>query len=251
MTLFLPLILTAVLPLNVGVGAMTQFEYTCADIALPGTDWVQNWSMFPPVCPGIEPVCQCWGLGCFTGGHQPACSLLLMWNEPSIPRQANITPAVGAQEYLPALGYAVEHGLEISTPCDSISWLNLWAQEWKAAHGFWPPFDRVCGHVYPAGPDVQSAIAEFKTTVREYVAWSRMHGGDGRVILHEYAYWPAWSSEEDAALFIREVKPWLEAQDIPAAWFALSHVGEYISPWHDTSLVEDGTLTQLGQAYNE
>jgi len=41
----------------------------------------------------------------------------------------------------------------------------------------------------------------------------------------------------------------LEEQNIPAAWFALSHVGDYISPWHDTSLVEDGALTAIGQAY--
>lgn len=171
-----------------------------------------------------------------------------MWNEPSIPGQANISPRLAAQEYLPALYYARRNGLEISTPCDQQAWLSSWAQEWKDAHGFWPPYDWMCIHSYPAG-DLESAVAQFKAEVNSALIWDSMHGGDGKIILHEYGYWPAWSSEEDVAEFIREVKPWLDER--PAAWFALSHVGDYISRWHDTSLVEDGQLTQIGEAFVE
>ena len=76
-----------------------------------------------------------------------------------------------------------------------------------------------------------------------------MHGGDGSVFIHEYAYWPAWSSKEDAAYFVSQVKPWLESIGVPAAYFALQNVDDYISKFHDTSLVDDGELTLIGRAY--
>jgi len=91
------------------------------------------------------------------------------------------------------------------------------------------------------------AVAQFKWEVGSAVTWDSQHGGDGQIIIHEYGYWPAWGG--DVPAFVAEIRPWLEEQNIPAAWFALQNVGDYISPWHDTSLVEDGALTAIGQAY--
>ena len=71
-------------------------------------------------------------------------------------------------------------------------------------HGLPPRYDRVCIHSYPSG-DTQQAIAQFKDEVVAALAWDTQHGGSGRVIVHEYAYWPAWGG--DTAEFIREVKP--------------------------------------------
>ncbi len=239
--MYLPAVMSAGREISVGVGAIHQYPYSCDDLAMAGVDWVQDWSMDPLACPGIKPVCQCWKPPCLDAPRTPECDLVLGPNECSIAGQCNMTAEELATWWPQFELYAVLEDVEISTPCDSLGYIQSWKHAYETMYGRSPRYDRVCIHSYPYG-DVQQAIAQFKAEVELARAWV----GETPLIIHEVGYWPAWSSKEDVAVFIREIKPWLEE---PVAWFALSHVGEYISPWHDTSLVENGQLTILGEAW--
>jgi hypothetical protein len=235
-----------------GVGVIHQYqdqhEDLCADIALAGATQYHNWLPDPPTCPGIQPVCMWWGLSSTGLPVNPDCEVILLWNEPQIAAQSNIAPAVGAAEWANVEGAAADR--QFSTPCADIPWLNQWANAFYASHLRWPEFDHVCIHSYPdlmPPKTVQDAVAQTMAEVEAARVWSLAHGGDGAVWLHEFGLWPAWGG--DVTEYIEGIVPWLEAQGVPYNWFALSHVGDYMAPSYDTSLVADGALTEYGEAY--
>ena len=237
-----------------GVGGITQVDYSCEDMITSGAGWLHDWTMHPKEC-GIPVVCQAWGLGSENETPDPRCEIVLLWNEPSIAAQAGISPQVGADRWLFVEQQRDEWGVEISTPCDEATWHSVWANEFYAANGRWPVFDWVCIHSYPAAFTAEQAAASTVAAVEGARVWSLAHGGDGRVVLHEFGVWPAWGEgiTED---YMRLVVPQLDEAGVMYAWFALSGVGDYItngSPYaeyYDTSLVDEvGELTPLGQAY--
>ena len=236
-----------------GVGCITQMDYSCADVIASRVGWMHDWSMRPRDC-GIPVVCQAWGLGSELQDPDPRCEIVLLWNEPSVAGQANISPQVTADRWGPVEVRRTTWGKEISTPCDTTLWLTTWANAFKAANGRWPTFDWVCIHSYPAAYTAQQAIDATMAVVNGAKSWSLAHGGDGRVILHEFGVWPVWG-EGITQAYIEGVVPLLEESGIMYAWFALSDVGKYMTkdspyaPYYDTSLVKDGQLTQLGTLY--
>jgi hypothetical protein len=240
-----------------GVGCITQVDYACEDVVTSGAEWMHDWSMNPKDC-GVPVVCQAWGLGWENRTPDPRCSLVLLWNEPSIAAQADISAQTGAGRWLLVEQRRNEWGVEISTPCDYEEWLTEWANEFRADHGRWPTFDRVCIHSYPAAFIAADAAMDTMSAVNSARAWSLSHGGDGRVVLHEFGVWPAWG-EGVTEEYMRLVVPMLDDADVMYAWFALSGVGDYMTdgspyaPYYDTSLVdfETGELTSLGEAYKE
>jgi hypothetical protein len=239
-----------------GVGCITQVDYACEDVITSGVEWMHDWSMNPKDC-GIPVVCQAWGLGWENRTPDPRCSLVLLWNEPSIAAQADISAQTGAGRWLLVEQRRDEWGTEISTPCDSEEWLTEWANEFKADRGRWPVFDRVCIHSYPGAFTAEDAAMDTMSAVTIARDWSLSHGGDGRVVLHEFGVWPAWG-EGVTEEYIRLVVPMLQDSGAMYAWFGLSGVGDYMtdgSPWYapyyDTSLVDTdtGELTAFGIEY--
>ena len=122
--LYLPLVTIPWRELNVGVGVMTQFDYTCEDIALSGADWVHNWSMFPPSCPGVKPVCQRWSPRGLDNERNPECDLVLGPNECSVPAQCNMSAEELATWWPEFELYSILEDVEISTPCDSLWYIQ-------------------------------------------------------------------------------------------------------------------------------
>lgn len=235
-----------------GVGIIHQEPFECADLEPLGDSitHLHNWKADPPDCPGVEPVCMWWCINNIGDPINPNCRVILQGNEPQISRQCNKTPAEYAVAW-PNVEVSVG-AHEFSTPCADFPWLNAWASAFYATNGRWPEFDYVCVHSYPyilPGMSVQDAIAQTITVVETAHTWSEDHGGDGRVWLHEFGLWPAWCPGEDCTTeYIEGVVPQLEALGVWYDWFALEHVGDYIAPPYDTSLV-DGALTPYGDAY--
>lgn len=231
-----------------GVGAVWQYPYTCEDIALTGATHFHDWTPWPLDCEGIKSVCMWWGLGSMELPTSPNCDVILLWNEPQYSTQSDVDPVIGASTWMTVEIEAGER--EFTTPCADAYWRDVWANSFYAQHGRWPTFDYVCVHSYPyilPGMDVEDAINQTKQEVLGASAWSLNRGGDGSVWLHEFGLWPAWGG--DVTEYITEIVPWLEEQEVPYDWFALSHVGDFMAPIYDTSLVENGELTELGEAY--
>jgi len=237
-----------------GVGVIWQYmdpETVCDDLALLGVEQYQNWLPYPPTCPGIEPVCMWWGIGSHLLDTNPDCDTIFLWNEPQFTTQSNIEPQTGADTWDEIVQTA--NGRKITTPCADLSWLSTWANTYHSSHGEWPEFDYTCIHSYPyIMPRYPlSPVEQTINLVESARSWSLSHDGDGKIWLHEFGLWPAWCPGETCVEeYIAEIIPWLEEHGVPYNWFALSHVGEYMAPSYDTSLVLNGELTPFGEAYD-
>jgi len=234
-----------------GVGAIHQYPYTCSELEMTGAAWFHDWLPYPKDCPGIKSVCMWWGLQSMDKPTNPNCDTILLWNEPQIAGQSNIPFAIGAERWPEVEEKAL--GRQITTPCADGPYRDAWAHAFYATNDRWPRFDYVCIHSYPhliPPRTVQNAITQTKQEILAARAWSYAHGSTtGQVWLHEFALWPAWESEEATIAYVKGIVPWLETQRIPYAWFGLRNVGDYMAPPYDTSLVEGGELTAIGEAY--
>jgi len=235
-----------------GIGCITQADYTCEDVRTSGASWMHDWSMSPKQC-GVPTACQAWGLGSEMQDPDPACIAVLLWNEPGVAAQANIAPQVAATRWIIVEQRRTDWDKPISTPCDEVNWLDVWADHFWNANQRWPLFDYVCIHNYPSAFTADSAVQQTIAEVDAAHEWSLAHGGDGRVVLQEFAVWPAWGT---TAEYMEQILPQLDRRPyLWYSWFALSDVGEYITGntyqahLYDTSLVADGALTALGETY--
>jgi len=166
--------------------------------------------------------------------------VILWFNEPDQPTQADMTPQVGAVLWN-------EHRLAYSayrngSPAAGVEWLADWLKLVDE-----PP-DFLCAHIYESRCDFTEAQRRFKIHLDRYDALAEEY--DLPIWLTEYAWatdsprlaeWVSWSKEEIAR------HPRVER----AAWFQVWYEGD--ESWAivpNTSLADrDGELNKLGLAY--
>jgi hypothetical protein len=206
-----------------------------------------NWGRTPPLCSGVESVPMLWNgdaVGLPVGGNS---DWLLLFNEPDVASQANMTPREGAiathqasQTYTKRL---------VSPAVGDVRWLEQWRVEYQSLYGTDPPVDAVAVHCYAwDGQSVNAAVSYCKGQVRKAFRLNL-----GPVWVTEWAW--IGPQGRDAEQYIMRMLRWLpkERKVQRHAYFELSYSGdEPWALWWNTSLTdwETGELTNLGEAFN-
>lgn len=179
---------------------------TQLEILSPGVSWYYNWGNTPTKgyqsqvenYEGIEFVPMCWNanynadaIRTYVKAH-PGCKYLLGFNEPNFTAQANMTPAVAAQQWTAVKALADELGLELVAPAlnyspnppytDPVRWMD----EFVALVGL-DAFDYVAVHNYGGLGVMKSLATTFHEKygkpvwVTEFCLWPNEGQADSRV----------------------------------------------------------------------
>jgi len=237
-----------------GAGCIHQMDYTCDELYTSGVETYHDWRPTPlHQCEGVDYLCQWWGINSHNAETGP-CEMVVWLNEPEIPAQSNKTPLQAFPIWPDARARADELGIGLATACAALPWLTEWADLHRAEYGDWPRFDAVCVHSYPC---TYWEVATNQTVAAVLAArqWGLDHGGDGRVVLHEFGMYPACG---DSGAYAFAVSQDMAALGVAHYWWALTRVPQYVLgpyweyyPWqaYHSDLVTDGQLTAIGQAY--
>ena len=235
-----------------GAGCISQVGYSCEELETSGVETYHDWGAQLQQC-DLPYLGQWWGINSHLVDPGP-CEMVVWLNEPEIPAQSNKTPLQAFPIWPAARARADELGIELATACAELPWLDEWADLHQAEYGDWPRFDAVCVHSYVC-TSWEMATNQTVADVLAARQWSLDHGGNGRVILHEFGMYPICG---DSGSYARAVSEEMSALGIPHYWWALTKVPQYVLgpyweyyPWqsYESSLVTDGQLTAIGRAY--
>lgn len=225
----------AILP-NTARGVTLKYR-DCADVGAVGATWAYDWSVAPPLCPGVEsvPMISCkqeaeWLLFGQTalGGNS---EWVMLFNEPDL--ILPISPVEGARLYRVLEPHL--KGRRIVAPAPSESGIE-WLPEFRAAYavqwGHYPRLDALAVHCY------SNTFESCRQVVAQFVLWAHQWGVP-EVWVTEFAF---VSSEQDAVRFMRWLRD--EPRVTRFAWFTNRDEPSAL-------VAADGELTRWGRVYRE
>jgi hypothetical protein len=222
----------------------------CTGMGNLGSGWYYEWSPVVPMCPGRnwEAVPMLWGaaqVGQPLTGNSP---WLLGFNEPDLPRQANITPTKAATLWRKVEALYPNRLLVAPVPSDrGLWWLKAWYAAYVTAYGQPPRMHALAMHCYG------QRAADCMALVNEYTALAQAWNV-GQVWLTEFAFMPKFGPAQGAEAWA--FTQWLEANPL------VTRYSPYVS-WQDCSngtwdcaasgnpslFERDGRLSELGLWY--
>lgn len=254
-----------------GFGENTLYYVEDLQALMPGCSWYYNWGNEPSAQvadlvgseKGIEYIPQAWSyydenkLRTYYKAH-PNDRVLLGFNEPNFPDQANMLPSEAAEKWRGLEALAKELNLVLVGPAmnyagkplkdgkvwNPYDWMDAFIAAYKEKYGTEPHYDYTAVHAYMDQADAMMTIVD---------GFAERYGK--KVWLTEFCAW------EDANLtpalqqeyMIAKLKT-LELSDnvYRYAWFKARNANKY--PYYNliynpTKKIGKGTLTDLGFAY--
>jgi hypothetical protein len=244
----------AYFPLIAGIAtkhgaAMTSTN--CHAVDLLGASWCHNWKLYPDADCRCEFAPTVWGLTNMNEAAPPS-RVLFTWNEPNqCPDQACIDPEAAAVAW-PAIEWRyADERLIVSPSATSAAWTAAWYAAVVQRTGFPPHFDFIGAHCYRVG------LIALNQCIDEWLELARRWRKP--VIVGEWAAIPCWVGGYFQAVEITrqfrerlDAEPWVYWHSAFATEY--SHTAAWTTGWTrypscNTSLVRNGQLTPLGEAY--
>lgn len=239
-----------------------------------GNSWFYNWGAAPEAAVanlvgtenGIEYIPMAWNANYDTNkmkayyAAHPNDKYLLGFNEPNFPDQGNMLPSEAAEKWRDLEKFAKENNLILVGPAMNYAgsplkdgkvwspteWMDAFLKAYKDKYGTEPHFDYTAVHAYmPNASGTLSFINEF----------AERYGK--KVWLTEFCSWESTETAESQQKSMIDKLKQLELSDnvYRYAWFMLRQKTNNRTPYYDlmfnkTKNIAEGTLTNLGFAYN-
>lgn len=233
-TIYMPLVATTHSKIGIAPGG-----YQYGDFALTRPSWTYRWNneVYSETQQlGIEQVDMFWSDRYL---YMPIHSrVILGFNEPDLPGQANMMPHEGAIAW---------NWIETTYPTKTLvspapsqrdpDWLWRMVDEYELLYGEKPRFDAIAWHIYPV--DFADFVSYLEARHQEMLA----HGYAVPVWVTEFGYCGDPSFMAQAIRYINAT-PWIAR----AAWYKIA-ADEWDTGVCNTLLYSDRTLTPLGEEY--
>jgi len=217
--LYLPL---TVSPIRLGQGVTLthtdQFD-SCQDAGQLSVAWAYDWSATPPQCPNQVALPMIWrwrDVGrCPVVGQGP---LILLFNEPDRPDQANLPPEFAAEmtrhlteTCFPTRRFATPAVLATDN-YSGLAWLDAWWNAHVARYGAPPRTEIVAFHCF-SWSTADVCVARLEAAIQ----WSRAHQLRG-VLITEFAVLPCVIGDARAIAEAEALTYWMATQPEILGW---------------------------------
>jgi hypothetical protein len=255
-------VITGPITLKKGVGALIEAT-TPTDLVTLNSSWYYDWASYstpilPPVTPGIEYVPMMWGdwindprWGSATGdgslGGPPlpsvgGANVLLGFNEPNVPAQANMTvsQALALWPQLDATGARLGSPAVSGDP--GLAYGTAWMSSFMSGNGGpVPRVDFVCAHwyvQYNGGYTNVGDYLDYLYTTYSKPIWITEIGSLGGTVADNAALM-------STVMTALSTRPWVER----IAWYGLSRNAANLGYTGSTIINTDGTLNAAGTVW--
>ena len=224
----------------------------CDDAARTGASWALNWGPTAPDCAEIVGMPMIWGR--WDGDCPPLGpgALVLGFNEPDRPDQANMEPDEAARlwQQLTQVCYP-DRAWATPAVFNRLDWLTAWWEAYFTRYDAAPRADAVAVHCYTL-TNADVCIKFFK----DALTWAAVRGIE-HVLVTEYAVEPCTVGVPRALAEAERLTAWLDTQsEIKGyAWFAARITGNEWWSWkpqpacNSALVLGDNTLTPFGVWY--
>lgn len=209
------------------------------DLRITGVGWYYNWSVAPPLWPGIESVPMIWDEDYVNKSIGGNSRYILGFNEPDWPGQAELTPAqaVPLWEQIEQL----HPGRLLGSPSNSDlnpGWLDEFRELYLTAYGEYPRLDVLVLHCYQEY--AEGCISYFESQVNRATAW-----GIPEIWVTEFGIWNDVTNGGAAVIDYMSSEPMITRYSIftNRAWC----LDEFW--WRFSLFLQDGKITDLGSVY--